>query len=232
MEFQHVLSPSTLLQHYPDIKEAFINWDSSYQMLAIYQTRLYYYRGPDQFSLSWDMNTKEEWEHHSVPDEEKVYNFAFVEINGKIWKTGGFLGDKAISKTFFLHFNFTWLGGPDLPAMKESHTMISISNFEVFIMGGNLQGYAQESANKVWLYNDKHQNFTLKSDFKLGSYPSAVKTYIKPLNKEVIIVMIKEKVYFYDWLYDAWIEADNSWIHPVSAFERVKLFASDHRFLL
>ena len=180
------------------------------------------------FSKSWDLKSGEMVDHPQL--NEIVQNFAFTEVNGKIWRTGGHTENGAIRDTFYLNSNFTWSKGLELPTVKESHSMITITQHEVLIIGGNLQGYSQETANHIWVYNDDSQTYTTMADFELGTKPSAAKTYIPDIKKEAILVLIKNRVYFYDLPYDSWIEADPTWIHPVPNFERIKLFTSNNRY--
>lgn len=234
LDYSNILSPTPLLEEHVNLKgRVFDIWDNSHQFLVSFQNRLYYGRGAGfSFSKSWDLKTGELATHQTLVEEYVVYDFAFIEVNGKIWRTGGWSQEDgvAVKSTHFLHQNFTWTRGPDLPYEKESHTMVAISETEIIIFGGNLLRFAKESANKIWIYNDIHQNFTRMKDFQLGSYPSAIKSYIEDIKKEALIVMIRGKVYFYDWPYDSWIESGGSWIHPVPQFERIKFFTWDERF--
>ena len=227
LDHLNILSQSPLLEVNNKIKKLLIeNWDNSYQMLVSFQNKLYYTTGPDYFDdLSWDLETGLMAQHTKLL-RDRVYHFAFTEINGKIWQTGGISKDEAIKETYFLLSNFTWVSGPELPEAKESHTMVTISETEVILFGGNLKGFAKMSANRVWIYNDKHKSFDKRKDFEIGYRPSAAMTYIESIDKEAILVLVKGRAFFYDISYDSWIKADNTWIHPMPKFELVKLFAS------
>ena len=199
-------------------------------MLVPFQGRLYFQRGIHyRKSKSWDLKTGQVSNHENLKEQDDVIEFAIAEVNDKIWRTGGISQGEAIKTTFFLLPNFTWIKGPELPEKKESHTMVRISDREVLLLGGNLKGFARESANGVWLYNDEYESFDIRKDFELGAHPSAAMTYIKDMAKEVILILVKGRAYFYDVSYDAWIQADNTWIHPVQNFELIKLFVSSDK---
>ena len=231
LNFQNTLSPSPLQQ--TNSLKRYIGhfWDSSRSILAVIGNRLYYTKsGTNGLTKSWNLDSADLIDHENLQEDDIMYDFAYCQVDGKIWRTGGYKLETGGSKdTFFLGSNFTWSQGPELPAAKESHTMLAINEDEVIIFGGNLQGYARKSGNAVWIYNDKHSNYSIMKDFELGSRPTAAKIHSDDIGKEVIIVLIKNAVFFYDWPFDSWIKADETWIHPVPQFERVKLFIANER---
>ena len=232
MEYQNVLAPSPLLKENIHLQSEIIDqWDGSNQLLASFHDRLYYRKGGGYWdSKSWDLNTGEFQQHANFVEEFIIVNFAVTQVNGKLWRSGGLTEENEVLKeTYFLSPDFHWMKGPNLPAVKEAHTKVTISKTKVVIFGGNARGFGRGTANAVWLYDDESGNFTKMNDFELGSHPSAAMTYIEDIKKKAIIVVIKGKVYFYDFEYDSWIEASNSWIHPVATLERVKLFISHNR---
>ena len=231
LDHLNILSYTPLLKETNKIKTSLIeNWNNSNQMLISFQNKLYYDSGPDFYDMSWDLYSGVKTNHDYSVKRLLVYDFAFTDVNEKIWRTGGISEDEPIKQTFFLLSNFSWINGPQLPEAKESHTMVTISENEVLIFGGDIKGVGKNSANRVWLYNDQHNSFEIRKDFELGFRPSAAMTYIKKLARKAILVLVKERAYFYDVARDAWIHADDSWIHPIPKFEQVKIFAtSDDR---
>ena len=233
MDFHNILSPSPLYREHDflELKSNIIeNWNPVNQVLVSFNKRLYYYRGPQFDGVSRDLESGVVHQHDNILAPELEPNFALIEVNGKIWKTGGInRKNEVLNETFFLLPDFSWTIGPDLPAPRETHTMVGISETEVLILGGNLRGYGRESAAGVWIYNDVHQKYSIMNDFELSRTMSAIKVFIEDLNKEAVLVMLKGKVLFYDWTFDTWIEGDDTWIHPVANFEHIKLFSPDGR---
>ena len=233
LNFQNVVEEGKLQQTTSIENYILPFWGGSFCILTVFHDRLFYSNRLLDKDRSWDIKSGETFQHGKLEESVNVYDFAFTVVNGKLWRTGGLVEDEgAIMSTFFLDSDFNWADGPDLPQPKESHTMLALNDNEVIIFGGNLQGFARASASLVWIYNDEHGNFTTMGDFKLGSRPSVALTYIEDIGKEVVLVLIKNEAYFYDWLFDAWIQADETWIHPIAQLERIKLFVSDNRYYL
>ena len=154
-------------------------------------------------------------------DTEEHCGFSLAEVNGKIWITGG---KNKYRKTAFLHANFTWVEGPDLPAPKYYHITVAISETKVVILGG------YNSAD-IWIYDDSKGTYETRRYYDIGMDLNACKlTGFKEIGHDVILVRgYYGEMYIFDWEIDVWFKLDSTWTVPSEYFYNTYMFQLDQR---
>ena len=66
----------------------------------------------------------------------KRYDSPIAPMNGGLWLTGGYDGASALSSTELVYPNGTVLYGPNLPAPRQGHCVVTLHNGLVMIIGG------------------------------------------------------------------------------------------------
>ena len=66
----------------------------------------------------------------------KRYDSSIAPVNGGLWLTGGTDGQTVLSSTELVYPNGTVLNGPNLPAPRQGHCVVTLHNGLVMIIGG------------------------------------------------------------------------------------------------
>ena len=143
------------------------------------------------------------------PYKESFCDFATVQLNGKLWLSGGKTPDVILSKSYFLMpNNFTWVEGPTLPTDLFEHTKVAVNDTSVVIFGSGTSG--------IWVYNEETGIFDTRNDFEIGDDVAACKlSNFKEIGKDIILAKGENGImYTYDWETDIWMMLDVSWITP------------------
>ena len=203
------------------------------KFIVVYMDRLYSCSGEKSKTCqSWDINSGEKEIHAAMNTNENEWlcHFSYVEINDKIWITGGWHNDapsygigNRTKLTSFLHPNFTWTQGPELPESKMHHSTVALDEHKVAIFGG----YASA---EVWIYDDVSMTFDIKKPYDIGEYTSVIKIKdFKEINKDVLLVRSADKMLIYDWKMDYWFKLDSSWNVPSLYYLHTTFFQMEER---
>ena len=200
------------------------------KIVAIFNDRLFTcFTKRDQNCYSWDIHTLDRETHETFNTEYDWFcYYSVVEVNSKVMVNGGWFHDTPfgrgtnVSETWFLHLNFTWTRGPEMPFKRDSHTSIAINDTIVVIFGG--------TSAKVWIYDDELMIYTAKKDFFIGLDLTAtkIKDFVG-LTQDVILVRTGIEMKVYDWEADHWFQLDSSWNMPTEYFYMATLFQADKR---
>jgi hypothetical protein len=94
----------------------------------------------------------------NVSLSESRYNAASVVLNGDtLWVTGGLIGSIIVQSTEFVQLNGT-KPGPDLPQGVSYHSLVSLNDTTVLLIGGYLADKTYSKA--TFYYNTDNQTWT------------------------------------------------------------------------
>ena len=108
-------------------------------------------------------------------------------INGGLWVVGGETYEDYLESTEFIYSNGSAINGPNLPATRSEHCMVTLNNGMVMILGG----YQSSNRKSVIIFNPEDNTFTTGPTLLYGRYSHGCTLFTSPLhgNRNVVLVI-------------------------------------------
>ncbi len=152
----------------------------------------------------WNVDTAEWIDLSSRPLKTETGGYRLIEINGKMWMTGGGGWNTEVASTNFMDANGVWTAGPNLPEANRLHNLVALSDHEVLYFGG----YAFGSPRWItYIYNDQTGTFTAKAGYSDPKYGTAAAKIRFSDDRDVVLAVSsegKKVVEIYDIAANKW----------------------------